>query len=271
MFRYTLDKQIENCHTSLVKTIAFAIQKGGTGKTVISVSLAATLALKMPGTVLLIDCDPQGNASEWAAPERVRFELADGLLHRCTVEQAIVPSTFPGLDVVPTAGLSGDLGTWAVGPGILEPFALADLVSRVAGLGFSFCILDLSPGFSTVERAALVASDEVITPIMPDPFGISGLEIFTNNLHRLRTNLRTQNPAYRRIVVNGVDNRIARHRTIVRQIQEGMTGFSFFVFPVDQVFGRAQAAKQSIYQLGDAKKETGAGFDRLAAEVIGGK
>jgi chromosome partitioning protein len=251
-----------------MKTIALAIQKGGTGKTVLSVSLAAALALKMPGQVLLIDCDPQGNASEWAAPERIQFELADVLMRRCPVEQAIVHATVPGLEVLPTAGLSGDLGTWAVGPGMLEPFALADLTSRIAGLGFSFCILDLSPGFSTVERAALVASDEVITPILPDPFGISGLELFTSNLHGLRTTLRTHNPAYRCIAINGVDHRISRHRTIVSQIQDGMTGFSFYVFPVDQVFSRAETAKQSIYQLGTAKKETLAAFDRLALELI---
>jgi len=71
-----------------MKTIAIALQKGGTGKTVLSVSLAAALARKHPGQVLLVDCDPQGNSTEWTCAERLEAELANVLLEKCALKDA---------------------------------------------------------------------------------------------------------------------------------------------------------------------------------------
>jgi chromosome partitioning protein len=253
-----------------VKTIAIALQKGGTGKTVLSVSLAASLARQNPDKVLLVDCDPQGNSTEWTFSQPLQAELASVLLEKCKLKNAILPSEFPGLAVLPTAGLGGELKVWDEGAGARKPFAMREVIKAVAALGYTFCILDLSPGFGAIERAALVASDEVITPIMPDPFGISGLEIFTKNLADLRKDLETQKPAYRRIIINAVDNRIRQHGEIVNTMKKEAEGFGLYVFPVDQVFRKAQTEHKSIYDLGTAKKETIEEMDRLAAEVVDG-
>jgi cellulose biosynthesis protein BcsQ len=127
--------------------------------------------------------------------------------------------------------------------------------------------MDLSPGFGAIERAALVAADEVITPIMPDPFGISGLEIFTQNLKVLRSDLESQKPEYRRIIINAVDNRIKQHGEIVETMRTEAAEFRLYIFPVDQVFRRAETENKSIYDMGAAKKETLEELDRLAQEV----
>jgi chromosome partitioning protein len=250
-----------------MKTIAIALQKGGTGKTVLSVSLAASLARQNPGGVLLVDCDPQGNSTDWTYAPQLEAELATVLLGKCKLKDAVVPSAFPGLSVLPTAGLGGELKVWDEGQGSRKPFAMREVVKAAAALGFKYCILDLSPGFGAIERAALVASDEVITPIMPDPFGISGLEIFTQNLAGLRADLETIKPEYRRIVINAVDNRIKQHGEIVETMQKDAAEFGLYVFPVDQVYRRAETERKSIYDMGTAKKETLAELDRLAAEV----
>jgi chromosome partitioning protein len=250
-----------------MKTIAIALQKGGTGKTVLSVSLAASLARQNPGRVLLVDCDPQGNSTEWTHAQTLEAELAGILLGACKLKDAIVPSDFPGLSVLPTAGLGGELKVWDEGVGARKPFAMREVIKGAAGMGYKFCILDLSPGFGAIERAALVASDEVITPIMPDPFGISGLEIFTRNLADLRRDLETQKPEYRRIIINAVDNRIRQHGEIVETMRKEAAEFSLYVFPVDQVFRRAETDHKSIYDMGTAKKETLEELDRLAAEA----
>jgi chromosome partitioning protein len=250
-----------------MKTIAIALQKGGTGKTVLSVSLAASLARQDPGRVLLIDCDPQGNSTEWTFSQSLNAELASVLLGKCKLKDAIIPSEFPGLSVLPTAGLGGELKVWDEGAGSRKPFAMREVIKGVAAQGYKFCILDLSPGFGAIERATLVASDEVITPIMPDPFGISGLEIFTKNLADLRTDLETQKPEYRRIIINAVDNRIKQHGEIVETMRNEAAEFKLYVFPVDQVFRRAETEHKSIYDMGTAKKETIEELDRLAAEV----
>jgi chromosome partitioning protein len=250
-----------------MKTIAIALQKGGTGKTVLSVSLAASLARHDPGRVLLIDCDPQGNSTEWTYTRELHAELASVLLGKSNIKDAIVQSQFPGLSVLPTAGLGGELKVWDEGQGSRKPYAMRELVKGAAALGFKYCILDLSPGFGAIERAALVASDEVITPIMPDPFGISGLEIFTKNLKDLRSDLESQRPEYRRIIINAVDNRIKQHGEIVETMRNEASEFRLYVFPVDQVFRRAETENKSIYDMGTAKKETIEELDRLALEV----
>ncbi|MDR0719201.1 MAG: ParA family protein [Treponema sp.] len=250
-----------------MKTISIALQKGGTGKTVLGVSLAAALARRYPGRVLLIDCDPQGNSTEWTYTETLNAELASVLLGKCHLEQAVIQSDFPGLFLLPTAGLDGELKVWDEGAGSRKPFAMREVIKGAAAMGFKYCILDLSPGFGAIERAALVASDEVITPIMPDPFGISGLEIFIKNLMGLRKDLETGKPEYRRIVINAVDNRIKQHGEIVDKMRKGAGDFHQYVFPVDQVFRRAETEHKSVYDMGTAKKETIDELDRLASEA----
>jgi chromosome partitioning protein len=252
-----------------MKTIAIALQKGGTGKTVLSVSLAASLARNYPGRVLLIDCDPQGNSTEWTCTSELNAELASVLLGKSTLKAAIIQSAFPGLSVLPTAGLGGELKIWDEGQGSRKPYAMRELIKGAASLGFKYCILDLSPGFGAIERAALVAADEVITPIMPDPFGISGLEIFTKNLKDLRNDLDSPKPEYRRIIINAVDNRIKQHGEIVEAMRTDAADFRLYVFPVDQVFRRAETEHRSIYDMGAAKKDTLDELDRLAADAGG--
>jgi chromosome partitioning protein len=163
--------------------------------------------------------------------------------------------------------LGGELKVWDEGAGSRKPFAMREIIKAVSTLGYKFCILDLSPGFGAIERAALVASDEVITPIMPDPFGISGLEIFTKNLADLRKDLETQKPEYRRIIINAVDNRIRHHGEIVETMRKEAAEFSLYVFPVDQVFRRAETEHKSLYEIGTAKRETIEELDRLARIV----
>jgi chromosome partitioning protein len=89
-----------------MKTIAFSMQKGGVGKTSLSVSLAAELATKT-GSVLLIDADPQGSASGWISPEELSAELSDVLFAKTELKNAIVKTGTPGLSLLPTAGLGG--------------------------------------------------------------------------------------------------------------------------------------------------------------------
>jgi chromosome partitioning protein len=253
-----------------MKIIAIALQKGGTGKTVLSVSLAASLALKAPGRVLLVDCDPQGNSSEWAAPQPIRAELAGVLSGKVPLKDALAKANFPGLSMLPSAGLGGGLKAWGEEAGIRKPFAFQEVTRAATALGFQYGVFDLSPGFGAVERAALAAADEVVTPIVPDPFGVSGLEIFTTNLKELRQDLNMQKPAYRRIVINAIDNRIKQHREILESIRSNAEGFAFYRFPVDQVFRHAQTEQKSLFQMNSAKKETLAELERLTVDLMEG-
>ncbi|MBR6298434.1 MAG: AAA family ATPase, partial [Candidatus Gastranaerophilales bacterium] len=84
-----------------MKTIAFALQKGGTGKTSTAVSVATELAKKHK--VVLIDADPQGNASAWYNNE-LTAELSDVLTNKAGIGEALISTGIKNLFMIPTAG-----------------------------------------------------------------------------------------------------------------------------------------------------------------------
>ena len=94
-----------------MKSYAFALQKGGTGKTSISVSLAVELASKGK-KVVYIDCDPQGNSSSWLL-NSFDHELADILYEKAQVLECVYKSDVENLYVIPTFGVGGELKAWA--------------------------------------------------------------------------------------------------------------------------------------------------------------
>ena len=83
----------------------------------------------------------------------------------------------------------------------------------------------------------------------------------------LRKDLDTEKPAYRRIIINAVDNRIKQHGEIVGEMRVKAGEFRLYVFPVDQVFRRAETEHKSVYETGTAKKETLDELNRLASEA----
>jgi chromosome partitioning protein len=250
-----------------MKTIAISLQKGGSGKTSLAVSLAAELAGR--GETLLVDCDPQGNASAWAGPENINAELAGVLFKTYPLEKAITGTETPGMSLLPSAGLGGELKVFIERSAPGEPFCMQDLVSGIAALGYRYCVIDLSPAFGTFEREAVTASDEVITPIMPDPFGVDGLQIFASNIIDARQKMHTQNPAYSKIVICAIDNRIKQHGAILESIRANGNGLTVYPVPVDQVFRRAQTVRKTVQAIGGAKPETLEAIRRIAADAGG--
>jgi chromosome partitioning protein len=251
-----------------MQTIAISLQKGGTGKTSLAVSLAAELAAD--GPTVLIDADPQGNASAWVGPETIRTELAGVLFKKYPLPQAITPTETSGLSLLPSAGLGGELKIFIERAAPAEPFCMQDLIAGLSALGCRYTVIDLSPAFGTFEREAVTASDEVITPIMPDPFGIDGLEIFAANLKDARQKMHTRKPAYSKIIISALDNRIKQHGAILESLQTGTRTGSVYPIPVDQVFRRAQTARKTIQAAGGAKPETLVAIRRIARDLIGG-
>jgi chromosome partitioning protein len=222
----------------MAKTISFHLQKGGVGKTTISGTLACQSALDGYRT-LLIDVDPQGNASSWFLTDAPTYELADVVQGKCFIHDAIVPiSNVPNFHILPTFGIGGTLKLYSETKLAEEPYVLQDLVKEVAE-EYDRIILDLSPGLGRLERAALISSDEVITPMTPEVFSLDGLEIFIDELNKLKKNLRSP-VKHSKIIINSFDNRIKQHRDIYSAACEGV--FTVYRIPVDPLFRKAQEA-----------------------------
>lgn len=261
-----------------MKTVSVSLQKGGTGKTTIAVSLAVELAKENgAGSVVLVDADPQGNSSSWIGPELLDYELADVLNAKkedqgAMLERAVLKTAIPGLFLLPTIGLSGGLKPFE-NMARDRPGCFRSIVAGLENMGFRYCVLDLSPAFGPIEKAALIASQEVITPVMPDAFGLDGLTIFSNNMKELKNTLEEMGlsmPAYSKICINAIDNRIGQHREILAKMREYADSFNIYEIPVDPSFRKGQGAGLTIQELTTAKKETLSTLYKLAKDIMEG-
>lgn len=249
-----------------MKTITLANMKGGTGKTSISVSLAAELAKQ--DKTLLLDFDPQANTTAWTAPDEAAMpaDLADVFQGKATAADAIIATETQGLFLLPTYGIKGELKNYVENTGELAiNKAVKTLIASIAKLGFMYCVIDLSPAFGKLERAALISATETITPILADRFSLDGLEAIAANLDELQNLVEHPIAEYRRIVINALDKRIRRHTTILAKVKETMN-HTVYTLPIDQVFFRAQNQSAAIQTM-DAKPETLAEITRLAADI----
>jgi len=218
------------------KTVSFHLQKGGVGKTTISGTLACESALQGTKTIL-VDLDPQGNASSWFYTSSVKYEVADVLKGECFVDDAIISIPhINNLFLLPSFGIGGELKQYAEHSIHLEPYIIKDLVKQL-GKNFDRIILDLSPGLGNLEISALIASDEIITPMTPEIFSLDGLEIFIDELKKIKSNYESD-VQHKKVIINSYDGRIRQHKKIMEVALKGE--YSIYKIPVDPTFRKAQ-------------------------------
>ena len=159
------------------KIIAFANQKGGVGKTTSAVNIAAALGAKGK-KVLLIDVDPQGNASSAVGIDKksVKLSTYDVLIHQCTAEAAITKTEFKNLSVIPaTISLAGaEFELSAVENSAERNNRLRTALESVKK-DFDYIILDCPPSLGVLTVNGLVASDGVVIPMQCEYFALEGL------------------------------------------------------------------------------------------------
>lgn len=248
-----------------MKTIAFALQKGGTGKTSTAVSVATELAKKHK--VVLIDADPQGNASAWYNNE-LTAELSDILTNKAGIGEALISTGIKNLFMIPTAGVGGGLNAYQKTEANGKPEAMLDVTDELAK-AFDFCIIDTSPHFGPLEESCFIASDEIVPVMMIDRFSFDGLEIFMSNLQDLKSRAKRVSKAaeIKRLVLNSKDNRLATQEgkidALIKTLPENM---KLHVIPVDQAFKKAQDMHEPIETV-EPKKETLTVIKEIAKEL----
>lgn len=253
-----------------MKTITLALQKGGTGKTSISVAIAAELATK--GKTLLIDADPQGNATSWIAGNSIEYELADVLNGKCTFSDALQKTNVENLYIIATAGLDGGLREYQKTKASGAPFAILDITDKAKEY-FDFCIIDTSPNFDPLNESVFVASDDILTVLQFNEFSKDGFQIFTGNLEDAKKRLRIPADKARqnKIILNAKDDRIKQQTDILNILKQLETdGYQLFIIPVDQAFNKAQAMHVSIQELTGTKAATIDAIKAIARAVENG-
>ena len=247
-----------------MKTYAFAIQKGGTGKTTVSVSVAVELA-RRGKRVVLIDGDPQGNASSWLL-DSLDYELADVLYGKVSLSQAYTKTKIENLTFIPTAGLNGDLRSYSTKMGESKPFIFKHMLPELSK-DFDYCIIDTSPSFTGLEKSIFLAADEVIAVMQVDYFSTDGLQIFMDNLSTMKKDFDSaEKPEFKKIVMNVKDNRIKYQDDMISQLK-ALKKFEFFMIPVDQGFKKAQTTHYAIQDFPSIKGETLEAITEIAGSL----
>ncbi len=199
------------------KIISIANQKGGVGKTTTSINLATSLSA-INKRILLVDADPQGNASTGMgiSYDDRNPSLYDLIVSRSYNENAIKKTIVPGLDII-TANTNLVASEIELVDIDEREFVISKILSKANG--YDYVLIDCPPALGLLTINALVASKSVIVPLQSEFFALEGISSLVNSIELIKENF---NPhlSIEGILLTMVDKRNSLSHLVEKDVRD---------------------------------------------------
>jgi len=248
------------------KIIAIANQKGGVGKTTTTVNLAAALGV-LEKKVLLIDADPQANASSGLGiiVEEVENGSYQLLEHTISAKEAIVPTNSPNVDIIPA-----HIDLVAIEIELVDKnnreFKLKEALVEIKN-DYDYILIDCAPSLGLITLNALVAADSVIIPIQCEYFALEGLGKLLNTIKSVQK-IHNQNLDIEGLLLTMYDSRLRLSNQVVEEVKKHFQNMVFKTIIQRNVrLSEAPSYGESIIAY-DATSKGAVNYINLAHEIL---
>jgi len=207
------------------KTISIANQKGGVGKTTTAINLSAALA-ELGKKVLLIDADPQANASSGLGVDirKLEFTIYECLIDNVPVDQAIIDTGIKNLSILPShidlVGAEIELLN------VEEREHVMQKMLNPVRNEYDFIFIDCSPSLGLITVNSLTASDSVIIPVQSEYFALEGISKLLNTIKIIKSRLNS-NLGIEGFLLTMYDNRLRSANQVMAEVKKHFDNLVF--------------------------------------------
>ena len=248
------------------KIIAIANQKGGVGKTTTSINLAASLGV-LEKKVLLIDADPQANASSGLG---IDVDAVEGgtyhvLEHSLSAKDAIVKTASPNVDIIPA-----NIDLVAIEIELVDKedreYMLKRALVNITD-NYDYILIDCAPSLGLITLNSLVAADSVIVPIQCEYFALEGLGKLLNTIKSIQ-NIHNTELDIEGLLLTMFDSRLRLSNQVVDEVRKHFSSMVFETIIRRNIrLGEAPSYGESIIAY-DATSKGAINYLNLAQELI---